>query len=154
MQKLSTEERFWSKVNKTEDCWEWVGTIAANGYGRLKVDYKHKSAHRLAYEFANGPIAEGMEIDHLCHNKACVKPGHLRAATRKQNGENRQGAAASNKHSGVRGVVKERGRWAARVKHNGVPHIFGYFYTIEEAAEAAAKGRASLFTPLETDNVA
>lgn len=75
-----TEERFWEKVDKTDTCWNWT---AANvlGYGRFSVGGRLVSAHRFSYELEHGPIADGLQIDHLCRNTRCVNPEHLEAVT-------------------------------------------------------------------------
>ena len=84
------EERFWSKVLKTEACWVWTGAKSKLGYGSFMV-YKHNHvqknimAYRFSYESAKGKIPEGLDIDHLCRNPACVNPDHLEAVTRKVN---------------------------------------------------------------------
>lgn len=57
-----------------DDCWEWTGK-AASGYG----------AHRRVYEWLRGPVPEGLELDHLCRNKLCVRPDHLEPVTRAEN---------------------------------------------------------------------
>jgi hypothetical protein len=88
-------ERFWQKVDKADGCWEWTAHRGVDGYGRFIVDRAPRLAHRVAFEEANGPIPAGMEIDHLCHNRACVNPKHLRIATRSLNAQNMQGATAA-----------------------------------------------------------
>lgn len=65
-------------------CWEWVGT-KCNGYGQIAVDGTVKRAHRVVYEAENGPIGDGLVIDHLCRNPGCVNPAHLEPVTMKEN---------------------------------------------------------------------
>lgn len=84
-------ERFWPKVDKTEDCWLWTGATDTHGYGQITIDYKRKKAHRVAYELVVGPIPEGASLDHLCRNPPCVRPDHLEPVTHAENV--RRGAA-------------------------------------------------------------
>ncbi len=42
-------------------------------------------AHRVAYELAIGPVPDGLVVDHLCFNRACVRPGHLEPVTQQEN---------------------------------------------------------------------
>jgi hypothetical protein len=140
-------ERFWAKVKKTDGCWLWGAAITTTGYGVIRVDGVLQKAHRVAYELAVAPIPAGMQIDHVCHNRPCVNPAHLRIATNKENAENRSGAQA-NSRSGVRGVhwFKPYGKWRVEVGHHGRNHHGGYFEDLEDAARAAKALRASLFT--------
>ena len=55
------------------------------GYGYLRHQGELHKAHRLAYEAWIGEIPQGLEIDHLCSVKACVKPIHLEAVTHAEN---------------------------------------------------------------------
>lgn len=71
------ERRFWSKVEKSADCWLWRGAADSHGYGRFHlIDYT-TGAHRFAYESAVGPIPDGLQLDHLCRVPLCVNPQHL-----------------------------------------------------------------------------
>jgi hypothetical protein len=82
---LSMSERFWSKVDKSGDCWLWTGTIT-NRYGRFFLAHGRMTpAHRWAYESLVGPIPEGLTIDHLCRNPPCVNPDHLEPVTVQEN---------------------------------------------------------------------
>lgn len=161
---LPPVERFWQKVDKDGPiptrmthlgpCWEWqAGTI--DGYGCFHPGDQAKAlAHRYSYELANGKIPAGMEIDHICRNPLCVKPGHLRMATRKQNQEH-HGGAQRNSKTGVRGVSwnKRNKMWIAQVRHQGV-NQFKYFHDFEDAAREVVKMRNSVHTHNNLDRAA
>jgi hypothetical protein len=77
--------RFWLNVEKTEGCWNWKGGVTGVGYGHLTRDGKDIGAHRASYEMHKGEIPKGLVVDHLCLNRKCVNPEHLRAVTNREN---------------------------------------------------------------------
>lgn len=76
---------FWNRVTKSDDCWIWTGPVNHGGYGRASMDGKGIAAHRYAWEETNGPIPSGLQIDHLCRNRLCVRPSHLRVVDARTN---------------------------------------------------------------------
>lgn len=82
--------RFHAKYHRRGDheCWFWTGRIQPNGYGMISGGKRGSHplyAHRVAYQLAHGPIPEGCEIGHTCHQRNCVNFGHLVAVTHTEN---------------------------------------------------------------------
>jgi hypothetical protein len=71
--------------NVKTGCIEWVAYLDRYGYGTLNYRGKVIRAHRASYEVTHGPILEGLVIDHLCDNRKCINPEHLKAVSNKDN---------------------------------------------------------------------
>lgn len=84
-------ERLWSKViigPKENDCWGWSDVLSKAGYAYLGIGGRKGKkflVHRMLYEIVIRPIPEGMDLDHLCRNRFCVRPDHQEPATRRVN---------------------------------------------------------------------
>ncbi|RRD03205.1 HNH endonuclease [Arachnia propionica] len=144
------DDRLWSRCHRDggDGCWVWQGAVNNKGYGTTTrprtPGQKGRSgrvyAHRLAWEESSGPIPEGLVVDHICHNRRCINPLHLRLATPGQNLENRKGASANSKTGHLNVYPHPQCGYVVQVKHK---HI-GAFKTLEDAIRAAAAARSLL----------
>lgn len=89
---MSLPTNFAAKVVEST-CRVWVGATNSRGYGVVWIDGQPELAHRVAYEEVNGPVPEGMTLDHLCRVRNCVRVDHLEPVTIAEN--SRRGRAAS-----------------------------------------------------------
>lgn len=140
-------ERLWPRVDKSADCWEWTGAkTTRGGYGHLRFRGVTHRVHRVAWELTNGPIPDGLVIDHICRNPLCVRPDHLQVVTPRENNENQSSSSRSS--SGLRGVswASRDQKWVVTVRHNGRSYSGGRFTDLGEAERAVIALRNTLHT--------
>ena len=151
------EQRFWSKVRKTSDCWIWIAARGyfngkkGAGYGRFLIGSRRDGtnrpvyAHRLAWELSNGDIPDGMFVLHKCDNPSCVRPDHLFLGTHDDNMKDmasKMRSCVGQKHRDVildEGKVKEI---RMRYKRGNGPKLAEEYGVSIQTLYAALKGRS------------
>lgn len=86
-------QRLFSHINfdKISGCWLWLGNKNKTGYGRFRYKGPKVLVHRLMYSWVYGVgLAKKISntnliLDHVCNNKNCCNPAHLRLTTHKVN---------------------------------------------------------------------
>lgn len=162
------EAGFWSRVTvKSNGCWEWTGSRDQYGYGSVKRwQGRYLGTHRVAYEMLIGPVPDGLQLDHTCHNedlscdggrtclhRRCVNPAHLVPATHKENtsrgraGQGKKRATSSHCGNGHEYAVvgfylsrRRRGRLCKQcVKDAAARHAVRYPDKVRERNRAKSK---------------
>lgn len=114
--------KMYENAGSSDSCWDWIGNKNNQGYGVLTMLLGEKkkvvSAHRIAYEKANGEIPAHMCVMHSCDNRSCVNPSHLSVGTWGDNNSDR----SQKGRSGAREFsTDERDRYSKRFSGEGNP---------------------------------
>lgn len=105
-------------------CWLWIGALNSKGYGSVWSGSRNVGAHCVAYQLRHGSIGAGLQIDHLCRNRACVNPDHMEAVTQRINILRGNHPSMVTWRTGVcrhghSGMIGENGKCVACVRING-----------------------------------
>ena len=120
-----------------------AGTLNKFGYIQFRYNGVIYRAHRVIWEMFNGPIPDGMEIDHQNHNRADNRLANLRVVTKQENAMNR--LATGRNRSGAVGVSfdKERCKWLAQITKFRKTKTIGRFDDFDEAVAARKAAEAA-----------
>jgi hypothetical protein len=78
--------RLWPKVSiQPSGCWHWIGAKDTSGYGRFRVGNRMERAHRAVWRLCVGDIPTGLQLNHDCDVRDCVRPEHVYIGTQGDN---------------------------------------------------------------------
>lgn len=93
-------ERFWNKVDKDGDCWEWTA-YKHKDRGMFRVGNRMYNAPRVSYTIANGNFSSNLYVLHTCDNPSCVNPEHLFIGTQDDNMKDMVSKGRQHFHRGI-----------------------------------------------------
>lgn len=134
----------WRYARKGREARSIAGCVDKNGYVRIRYNGVLLLAHRIIWEMHNGKIPEGMEIDHVWHNRCDNRIENLRLASRLENSKNV--SLLKRNKSGRVGVCwrKKEKKWHATIYDKGKSVHLGLFSSIDDAIMAREQAEAKL----------
>lgn len=90
-------ERAYTRVDIDEDgCWVSRYSTASHGYSQIGWQTSTSRhvvlGHRASWVHVHGQVPIGMTLDHLCRQRRCVNPDHLRLMSNFENARRNNGA--------------------------------------------------------------
>ncbi|WP_145574135.1 HNH endonuclease signature motif containing protein [Yersinia alsatica] len=118
------------------------GCVNSSGYLQAMILGKNRMIHRIIWEMNNGPIPEGIQVDHIDHNRTNNRIENMRIVTHQQNNQNR--TIPKNNTSGACGVGwrQSEKKWYAKITVNGKPKHLGRFKDVNDAISARKAAEA------------
>ena len=135
---------------------QFPGKVAGNfnqrGYRQIRLDNRLFMAHRLAWVLMTGENP-ATEIDHINGVKDDNRWSNLRAATGKENSQNRR--VRKDSKSGLKGVSwnKKSRKWLATISVEGQTKYLGFHNTPEDAHQAYVAGAIKYFGEYSNDGL-
>ena len=80
----SETSRFWKKVEKSDNCWQWMGAIIPTGYGLATFENRNQPAHRVSWKLEFGELAPEAILDNKCKNRSCVRTEHWELSVKRR----------------------------------------------------------------------
>ena len=71
--------------SETNDCIDWAGAKIPSGYGHCRFNGRTIGAHRAVLIVKTNQDPDDKDAAHICHNKGCVNPRHLRWLSHSEN---------------------------------------------------------------------
>ena len=99
---MKVNGNFWSKIDKSGECWLWTAAKDKDGYGLFGINRKLHKAHRIMWSISHGEIDSTVHVLHVCDNTSCVNPSHLFAGDHSANMKDmmRKGRSAKGERNG------------------------------------------------------
>jgi hypothetical protein len=92
-------DRLLARCSESPDgCWVHPKPHPPTGYGRVRHRGASQMAHRVVFRLLRSDVPTGLQLDHLCRNRACCNPWHLEPVTPKVNTRRARSVQAKRTH--------------------------------------------------------